>query len=112
MARTTRIRAQEKFLWCGWEFRLSQATSKEVHWRMQHGKLTVRLIYRDIEDPEAPPEFTAIVQVQGVTTADGVADSAELALTLATRDLRNKLVEGVTLWEEIQRRSKGMPDPL
>lgn len=107
MTRTTRIRAHEKFLWCGWEFRLVQATSREVQWRMQHGRLSARLLYRDIEDPETPPEFTAILQVQGVTSGDGIAATPEEALTLATRDLKNKLVEGVTFWEEINRRSRG-----
>ena len=47
---TKRINAHEKFRWNGWEFRQSLATSQEVHWEMRHGKLRVRVIYRDIQD--------------------------------------------------------------
>lgn len=99
----TRIAAREKFLWRGWEFALSRADSKEAHWQMQHGDLRIRIIYRDIQDPEVPPEFTAIIQLHGITTGNGIGAQAEIALAHAERDLTQKLRDAVRILAEIRR---------
>ena len=107
---TQRIRAHEKFRWNGWEFRQSLCTSEEVHWEMRHGKLRVRVIYRDVQDPETPPEWTALIHFQGLeegvgrhTGGSGVAPSAGEALTLAEDDFQAKLVHAVRLSGELRR---------
>lgn len=99
-----RIAAKEYFLWRGWKFRLSQATSRNVEWQFKLGKLRIRLLYRDTQDPEVPPEYTAIMQVIGVTSGNGVAETAAEALAHAENDLKLQLVQGARIWEEIARR--------
>jgi hypothetical protein len=107
-----RIAAHEKFLWKGWEFRQSMATSQEVHWEMRLPKLRVRLIYRDIQDPETPPEWTAFIHFQGLEEGkgdslfeggNGVAASHEVALEHAERDFIRKLAHAAKLAAEIKR---------
>lgn len=105
----TRIAAREKFLWRGWEFALSRADSKEAHWQMQHGDLRIRIIYRDIQDPESPPEFTAIIQIHGVTAGEGIGAHHEVALAHAERDLTQKLRNAVRLLAEIRRGKASEP---
>lgn len=116
---TKRINAHEKFRWNGWEFRQSLATSQEVHWEMRHGKLRVRVIYRDVNDPEVPPEWTAIIHFQGLEEGKGVAadypggsgvgSSLDRALTNAEDDFQQKLVHAVRLSGELRRGKP--PDP-
>ncbi len=113
---TKRLRGWEKFRWNGWEFRQSLATSQEIHWEMRHGKLRVRVIYRDVNDPETPPEWTAIIHFQGLeegvghhTGGSGIGSSPELALTNAEDDFQQKLVHAVRLSGELRRGKP--PDP-
>jgi hypothetical protein len=113
---TKRIAAHEKFRWRGWEFRQSTATSKEVHWSMKHGKIEIRVIYRDIQDPEAPPEWTAIIHMQGLTSGEGshtagsgCGASVEKALAAAERDFESKLVTAVRLFTQLRRGKKALP---
>jgi hypothetical protein len=112
----TRIAAHEKFRWRGWEFRQSMATSKEVHWQMQHGKIRIRVIYRDIRDEETPPEYTALIHMHGLasgegehTAGGGCGASVEAALAAAERDFESKLVMAVKLLGELRRGKQ--PDP-
>lgn len=116
---TRRINAHEKFRWNGWEFRQSLATSQEVHWEMRHGKLRVRVIYRDVQDPETPPEWTAIIHFQGLeegrstdtqhTGGTGVGPSLGECLASALDDFQQKLVHAVRLSGELRRGKP--PDP-
>lgn len=107
----SRIAAYEKFLWRGWEFRQSHATSKEVHWEMRETKLRVRLIYRDLRDPEVPPEWTAIIHFQGLEEGkgksheggNGVAASAAEALDLADQDFLRKCAHAARLSAQLRR---------
>lgn len=115
MTRTRRIRAREKLFWRGWEFKLEMASATEASWRMQHGKIQIRLIYRDIQDPDAPPEYTAIIRMQGLVEGegshpggDGCDADHERALAHAEHDFLKKLVSAVRLYEEIRR---GKPPP-
>ncbi len=110
MSRERRIPAREKFWWRGWEFKLSLATATEAHWRLQHGKILIRLIYRDIQDSDAPPEYTAIIRMQGLIEGegsdpggDGCASDPLRALQNAELDFRKKLVAAVRLSQEIRR---------
>lgn len=108
-----RIPALEKFKWRGYEFRQVLGTSTEVQWQWHTNKLQMRLLYRDIGDPAAPPEFTAIIRVTGVTTGEGTAESADAALARAERDLLQKVVKATRVWEELKRRRDMPPaDPL
>jgi len=113
---TQRIAAHEKFWWRGWEFRQSTATAKEVHWQMAHGKIRVRVIYRDIQDKETPPEWTALIHMHGLTSGEGqhtagagCGASVGLALAAAERDFQEKLVMAVRLFTELRRGKQ--PDP-
>lgn len=113
---STRIAAHEKFRWRGWEFRQSMATSKEVHWAMRHGKIQIRVIYRDIQDPETPPEYTALIHMHGLASGEGkhtagagCGASVEGALEAAERDFESKLVTAVKLLGELRRGKQ--PDP-
>lgn len=101
---TRRIAANESFLWRGWKFHLSQATSRNAEWQFRIKKLRIRLLYRDTQDPEVPPEYTAIITVIGVTSGNGVAETAGEALGHAERDLKQQLVMAAKVWEEIARR--------
>lgn len=101
---TRRIAAKESFLWRGWKFHLSQATSRNVEWQFKRGQLRIRLLYRDTHDPETPPEYTAIMQVIGVTSGNGLAPSAAAALAHAEADLKHQLVRATKVWEDIARR--------
>lgn len=99
-----RLAGHEKFSWRGFEFRQSICNSQEIHWEMRHGQVRVRLIYRDIGDPETPPEFTAIIHVHGLaegqashTGGAAVAASHEQALARAEKDFRDKLILGLRL---------------
>ena len=111
---TKRIGAHEKFWWNGWEFRQSLATSQEVHWEMRLDKIRVRVIYRDIHDEEAPPEWTAIIHFQGLeegqhTGGTGVGGSLELSLAAAEKDFQDKLIHAVRLLGELKRGKQADP---
>ncbi len=106
---TKRISARERFYWNGWEFRLSHATSTEAHWMMTHGSVRIRLLFRDIKDPAAPPEWTARMQMHGVAESSGVAPTAEVALKTAMDDFQEKLVLGIRLYREIAAGKKLEP---
>lgn len=99
----TRIAAREKFLWRGWEFLLSRADAKEAHWQSSDTRVQIRVVYRDIQDPEAPPEFTAIIRMHGFPAGDGVGPSAELALAHAESDLRGKVLQALRFLSELKR---------
>ncbi len=106
----TRIAAREKFRWRGFEFRQSICNAHEAHWEMLHGKLRVRLVFRDIGDPESPPEWTALILLHGLaegqgshTGGSGIAPSAELALALAEADFRSKISLALRLSNELRR---------
>lgn len=108
-----RIAAHEKFRWRGWEFRQSMATAKEVHWRMCHDKIQIRVIYRDIQDPETPPEWTALIHMHGLASGEGKSSAGsgcgstvEEALAAAERDFEAKLVTAVQLFTELRRGKK------
>lgn len=110
---TQRIAAHEKFWWRGWEFRQSMATAKEVHWRMKHGKIEIRVIYRDIQDAYTPPEWTALIHMQGLasgegrhTVGSGCGSTPGEALAAADLDFESKLVMAVRLFTAL-RRGKG-----
>lgn len=114
---TKRIAAHEKFRWRGWEFRQSMATAKEVHWRMQHGKIEVRVIYRDIQDAYTPPEWTALIHMQGLASGEGrhtvgagCGSTPEEALAAAELDFQTKLVMAVQLFTELRRGKKALAD--
>lgn len=105
-----RIRAHEKFPWRGFEFRQSLCTSQEVHWEMRHGDIRVRVIYRDIGDPDAPPEFTALIHIHGLaegegshTGGSGVDPNIWRALSAAETDFRQKLGQALRLSNELRR---------
>jgi len=107
----SRIAAREKFLWRGWEFRQSHATSKEVHWEMRLPKLRVRLIYRDTQDPEVPPEWTAFIHFQGLEEGhgeslyeggNGVGGKPEVALARAEQDFLRKCAHAAKLSAELR----------
>ena len=108
---TLRISARETFRWRGWEFRQSIANAREVHWRMAHGKLQIRVVYRNIQDPEVPPEWTALIHVHGLASGEGKHTagagcseaSVEEALYAAERDFEAKLVSAVRLLGELRR---------
>ena len=111
-----RIAAHEKFRWRGWVFRQSMATAKEVHWAMRHGKIQIRVIYRDIQDPESPPEYTALIHMHGLASGEGkhtagagCGASVEAALAAAERDFESKLVVAVKLLAELRQGKQ--PDP-
>lgn len=111
-----RIRARERFQWRGWEFCQTLATATEAHWEMRHGKIRVRVIYRDIQDPECPPEFTAIIHFRGLEDGegmhvggDGVGASLDIALVNAERDFLRKTVHAARLSAELRRGKP--PDP-
>lgn len=113
----SRIPAREKFLWRGWEFRQSMATSQEVHWEMRLPKLRVRLIYRDMQDPEVPPEWTAFIHFQGLEEGhgqheggNGVAASPEVALAHAERDFIRKCAHAAKLSAELRRGKPADPE--
>ena len=107
----SRIAAHERFRWRGWEFQQSMATATEVHWHMRHDKIQVRIIYRDIQDPEAPPEWTALIQMHGLASGEGrhtagagcSTNSPEAALAAAERDFQKKLVTAMRLFTELCR---------
>ncbi len=127
----SRIAAREKFLWRGWEFRQSHATSKEVHWEMRLPKLRVRLIYRDIQavfrehvarfgvtdddpvqDQKAEAEWTALIHFQGLEEGrgeslyeggNGVGASHEVALARAEQDFLRKCAYAAKLSAELRR---------
>lgn len=61
------------------------------------------LVYRDVQDEEAPPEFTALIRIHEAASASGVAETAELALDYALRDLKKTLRNSVRLLTELQR---------
>lgn len=131
MKRAGRIRAHEKFLWRGLEFRLSRADSQEARWQFERGQLRIQVIYHDSQstydcehcaitgrDPATkhacilcdgtgqvamPPEFTALIRIHGGASASGVAGSVELALDYALRDLKKTLRNSVRLLMELQR---------
>lgn len=112
---TRRLRAPERLTWRGWEFQQSQATQSEVHWQLHTGELRIRLIYRNIQDPEAPASYLAIIKMHGLEegTGEHVAGSAEdpspeLALALAERDFERKLVNAVRVLS-VLRRGKQAP---
>lgn len=104
MARTQRIPALEKFRWRGFEFKLSFATSTQVTWHMESKLLRMRLIYRDLDDAEAPPEYTAIIHAVGITSGEACAESAELAFAWAELDLKKKIVKATRLWSDLASR--------
>jgi|SRR5882724_2675106 len=114
----SRIAARERFLWRGWEFRQSLSTATEVHWQMQHEQIRVRIIYRDIQDPEVPPEWTALIHMHGLATGEGAStagagcsvSSPEAALAAAERDFKQKLVTAVQLFTELSRGKKALPE--
>jgi hypothetical protein len=104
----SRIPAREKFLWRGWEFRLSRADAKEAHWQSSDERVQIRVIYRggipeDEFDPEIPGEFTAIILMHGFPAGDGVGPSAELALAHAESDLRGKVLQALQFLSELKR---------
>jgi hypothetical protein len=111
----SRIAAREKFPWRGWEFRLSRATKTEAHWELRLSKLRVRLIYRDLQDPEVPPEWTALIHFQGLEEGhgesreslheggNGVAGGPEAALALAERDFLRKCAHAARMSAELRR---------
>ncbi len=103
MKRAGRVDAHEKFLWRGFEFRLSRADSQGARWQFERGRLRVVLVYRDVQDDEAPPEFTALIRIHEGASASGVAGTAELALAYALRDLKKPLRDSVRLLTELQR---------
>jgi hypothetical protein len=105
-----RLRVAEKFIWRGYEFKLSRSDSVEAHWQMKHGPLRARLLYRDIGDPEAPPEFTAIIQIHDIASASGVAPTPELALAYAERHLTETLRDGVRILSAIRRGKPADPE--
>lgn len=98
-----RLRVKEKLLWRGFEFRLSRADRTEAHWQMKHGRLRAKLLYRDIGDPDAPPEFTAWLHLHELAEASGCAESADLALQYALRHLTENLRDAVRLLSELRR---------
>ena len=83
---------------------------------MTHGKLQIRVIYRDIQDPETPPEFTALIHMHGLASGEGkhtagagCGASLEQALAAAEKDFEEKLVSAVRLLTELRRGKQ--PDP-
>jgi hypothetical protein len=105
-----RIAAREKFKWRGYEFSLSRSDSKEAHWQCTDGRVQIRLLYRDVQDPETPPEFLAIIRMHGIPAGEGVGDSADLALAYAERDLRSKVIAAVRFLSELKRGKLPNPD--
>jgi hypothetical protein len=110
----SRIAAHEKFLWRGWEFKLSRTDTKEAHWQASYDRIQIRVIYReglpaDEFDPEIPGEFTAIILMHGFPAGDGVGPSAELALAHAESDLRRKVKEALRFLSELKRGRLGEP---
>lgn len=105
----TRIAAHEKFWWRGWEFSLSRTDTKEAHWQASDGRIQIRVIYRDIQDPETPPEYTAIIRMHGFPAGEGVGPSAELSLAHAESDLRRKVREALRFLSELKRGKLGPP---
>lgn len=103
MTRSDRIAAREYFKWRGWEFKLSRADSKEAHWQAGDGHVVLRLLYRDVRDPETPPEYTAIIRMHGLPAGEGVAPEAELAFEHAERDLRQKVMRALQFLSELRR---------
>lgn len=109
-----RIAARERFRWRGWEFQQSLATATEVHWRMMHDQIQIRIVYRDIQDPEAPPEWTALIHMHGLASGEGKhtagagcsLSSPEEALEAAERDFKRKLVTAMRLFTELTRGKK------
>lgn len=108
----SRIAAREKVPWKGWELRLSNATQTEAHWEMRLPKLRVRLLYRDIRDPEVPPEWTAFIHFQGLEEGkgsgyfeggNGVASSPWAALANAEEDFLRKVAHAAKLSAELRR---------
>lgn len=94
------VGVREKFLWRGWEFRLERTTSVDARWHMHEGKLRIRVIYRDIKDPDAPPEWSAFILMQGLGDMTGAGtslESCELALAAAEQDFFQKVVMAVRL---------------
>lgn len=108
--RPGRIPAHEKFLWRGYEFRLSRADSLEARWQFEQKRLRMVLIYRDLQDDETPPEFTALIRINGSASASGIAGDAVLALEYALRDLRKTLRDSVRILIELQHGKSADPE--
>lgn len=105
-----RIAARERFWWRGWEFKQSLATSTEVHWEMRHSKIRVRVTYRDIQDPETPPEYTAVIHFQGLEEGQGhhqggsgIGPQLDIALSNAEEDFIRKCAHAARLSAELRR---------
>lgn len=110
----SRLAAHAKFRWRGWVFRLERTTSTEARWHMQEGDIRIRLLYRDIQDPEAPPEWTAIIVMHGLgdmTGAGSSPDSADEALAHAERDFFDKVVSAARLVRRLKRGNQPDPEP-
>lgn len=105
-----RIRALEKFRWNGWEFRLSHSTATEAHWQMRHGSIQIRLIYRDIKQEEAPPEYTAILRMHGLAESTTIGATAGEAIADAVSDFKSKLLSGFRLHRELLAGNKRPDD--
>lgn len=81
---------------------------------MQEGDIRIRLLYRDIQDPEAPPEWTAIIVMHGLgdmTGAGSSPDSADEALAHAERDFFDKVVSAARLVRRLKRGNQPDPEP-
>jgi hypothetical protein len=86
------------------------ATSTDAEWSMRHGDIRIRLLFRDINDPETPPEYTALWQMHGIAQASGCGLSAEEALEHAEAGFLSLIVAAARLYGEI-RRGKPEADP-